>query len=251
MQKSIVTVIAAFLLCTVMPATAALYNADLTADVGSKLSTAAELPGGIDIIKGTITDSNVDTYKFYWGGGAFYANTIGTKFDDTVLYLFDSAGHGVQRNDDGFGIYADWSYLYRPSDVMNYNSSTDSYSGSVHQATLAAGYYYLAITGMGMTPVYSANNSSTYMFRNSNFQAQVGPKDATVTLDHWVGTNSQQVGAYTINFTEAGYDPETNIYSLGSVHPTAAPVPLPPAVFLLGSGLLGMCSLKKRVVSLK
>ena len=49
MKKTIVTVIALSLLCIAMPAAAALYNADLTLDVGSKITTAAVLPGGIAI----------------------------------------------------------------------------------------------------------------------------------------------------------------------------------------------------------
>lgn len=84
-------------------------------DVGQLPGTAALVPGGTLNITGTIS-GDADLWKFYWGGGGFYANTVGstpapgyTRID-TQLFLFDANGLGIQGNDDGIS-YAGPAYL--------------------------------------------------------------------------------------------------------------------------------------------
>jgi hypothetical protein len=236
MKKRIGAFFMFFVLCGAMPAWASLYQE--TVDAGSGLTTAAELTSGIDKITGSLNSSTdrVDMFKFYWGGGAFYVNTVGTGFDSKLI-LFDNHGHGVQANDDGFGASGAPSFLQRPSDVYYY------YNGNsvINYAGLDAGTYYLAITGTSYSP-YAGTSTSNTMFPGANFTKQNGPRNSTDILTGWTG--SSKTGSYTINFTEATKSGST--YTLGTAHPTSAPVPLPPAVLLLGSGLSGLFLFKKR-----
>jgi hypothetical protein len=239
MKKTIVAFFMFSVLCGTIPAWASLYQE--TVDAGSGLTTQAVLSVGIDKITGTLNSSSdkVDMFKFYWGGGVFYVNTVGTGFDSKLI-LFDNDGHGVQANDDGFGASGAPSFLQRPSDVYYY------YNGNsvINYAGLDAGTYYLAITGTGYSP-YSGTSTGNTMFPGSNFTKQNGPRNATDVLTGWTG--SSKTGSYTINFTEATKSGST--YTLGTAHPTGAPVPLPPAVLLFGSGLSGLFLSKRRRVA--
>lgn len=70
-------------------------------DAGSTLSTAQNLPGGINVIKGTISPRrDADLFSFFWSGGRFRATTVRGASFDTILQLFDSSGMLIAENDD-------------------------------------------------------------------------------------------------------------------------------------------------------
>lgn len=238
MKKALIAVSVLAVLLSALPASAYLAFKEST-DAGATLATAAVLSDGTAYVTGSINSSTdkVDLYKFNWGGGAFYVNTVSTAFD-SKLYLFDSTGHGVQANDDGFGTLSRPSYIQRPSSVYDYNSST-----YIPVGNLDAGTYYLAICGTGYSP-YSGSSSYT-LFPNINATKQIGPKNSTYTLSGWTGSST--TGAYYINFTQAsnGASGRGAIIS-GTENPTGSPTPIPPAVFLFGSGLSGLLLCKSR-----
>ncbi|MHC5936861.1 DVUA0089 family protein [Nostoc sp.] len=73
-------------------------------DAGKTLKTAQNLPGGIDVIKGTISSKNgADLFSFFWDSGRFKATTVDGASFDTILELFDSSGTLIAVNDDSKG----------------------------------------------------------------------------------------------------------------------------------------------------
>ena len=175
-------------------------------DAGQTLATAQVLGGGTDSITGALS-GDADIFKFAWGGGAFYADTLGSNFD-TQLFLFDSTGAGIRANDDGL-------------------TGLRSYIDPI----LAAGIYYLAISGFDNDPI----SASGIMFQSSPYSPQYGPNFPGETLQSWVGGGD--TGSYIINFrSESGEVVQTG------------EVPEPASVALLGMGLFGLFAAKRKQV---
>ncbi len=176
-------------------------------DAGQTLGSAQVLPGGTTAIQGNLGPGEADLFKFTWGGGAFYVNSVGTLWD-SQLFLFDASGAGVQANDDGIA-YAGPAYL--------------------QLAALAAGDYYLAISAYDLDP-YS---SSGVIFQSFPYGALYGPSN-TDPLSYWAGGTGAG-GDYTISFQQ--------VTSEGKPIGSSTPVGVPDGgatVALLGLGLGGI-----------
>jgi len=174
-------------------------------DAGQTLGTAQMLAGGTTAITGSLS-SDADLFGFAWGGGAFYADTLGSAFD-TQLFLFNSAGAGVWANDDGL-------------------SGLRSY---ISDAALAVGTYYLGISSFNNDPV----SASGVMFTSYPYGPQYAPLYPGETLSSWTGGYSG--GSYIINFRSAS----------GEVVQTGD-VPEPASLALIGLGLAGLAFSRKR-----
>ena len=180
-------------------------------DAGESLDTAQMVGGGVTQITGNV-NGDADMFGFYWGGGSFYANTVGST-GDTQLFLFDSSGAGIWGNDDGVS-FAGPAYISDPA--------------------LSAGTYYLGISSYDYDP-YSA---SGVMFQSFPWEPLYGPSNGTETLTNWDGT-SFAASAYTINFQQIDADgnPVGDPTGTGTA-PTQ--IPEPASIALMGLGLLGL-----------
>lgn len=179
-------------------------------DAGETLGTAQAVAGGTSQIQGSVS-GDADLFSFFWGGGSFYVNTVGSTFD-SQLFLFDSTGAGVWGNDDGIA-FAGPAYI--------------------SDANLAAGQYYLGVSGYNYDP-YSA---SGLIFDSYPYDPVYGPNN-TAPLSYWSGGSGS--GSYSINFqqiTSSG-DP------VGDPTPTGVPAPLGGG--LLALGLMAMGTLRAR-----
>ena len=175
-------------------------------DAGETILTALPLPVGTTAIVGGIS-TDADMYSFYWGGGMFQADTFGTAFD-TQLFLFDSTGAGVWANDDAV-------------------SACCGFRSEIIDAALAAGTYFIAISAFNNDP----RDGSNGLLFTSSFFVQEGPLGSEV-LASWDGSTSHEAEEYFINFYEATSMPP--------------PIPVPAAVWLFGSGLLGLIGIARR-----
>jgi hypothetical protein len=154
-------------------------------DTGQTLSTAQEIPAGLDpltAISGQISGTNtIGLFKiFLTGGQTFSATTVSANtlinvpidvllgapnpnLIDPQLFLFDADGNGVYGNDDSFG-------------------STQATLPSGGFSPLQSGFYFLAVASAGLTPVSSGGSI-------------FGPADATgIFAPNGVGAGQPLLG---------------------------------------------------------
>lgn len=201
--------IAAFL----APLTASAVSYFESSDAGETLVTAQSVPGGTSSIVGSL-NSDADLFSFQWGGGGFYANSVGSSFD-SQLFLFNSSGGGVLGNDDGIS-FAGPAYL--------------------QLADLAPGSYYIGISGFDYDP-YS---NGGMIFNSAPWSELHGPNNSQA-LTHWNGDYSYS-GNYSINFQEitANGNPVGNPNPTGTVPDTGGTL----AIFSLS--LLGLGAAQRK-----
>ncbi|MEH1936101.1 MAG: DVUA0089 family protein [Nostoc sp.] len=117
-------------------------------DAGKTLKTAQNLPGGINVIKGTISSKNgADLFSFFWDSGRFKATTVDGASFDTILELFDSSGTLIALNDDSKGTQQSTlnefldtgEYLLGISSFANFALSASSY-GDIAPGFSSGGY---------------------------------------------------------------------------------------------------------------
>ena len=107
-------------------------------DAGTTPETAAYISWDTTTIFGaTHYNDGADVYGFEWGGGFFFANTLGSELD-TMLSLFDSSGRLIAYNDDfndNSGIWYSHSLLSMELDPGNYflgiTNYTNNYEGNM------------------------------------------------------------------------------------------------------------------------
>jgi hypothetical protein len=185
-------------------------------DAGETLGTAQAVGGGYTAITGSVTTSDADLFSFNWGGGDFYANTVGSTFD-SQLFLFSSTGVGIQGNDDGIA-FAGPAYL--------------------QIGGLAAGAYYIGVSAYDYDP-YS---SGGLMFQSFPYEPLYGPLNGD-PLTHWAsGDGVFSSGAYSINFQQI----TSNGTPIGDPTPTGVP-DAGSSVALLGLGLASLAAIRRKI----
>jgi hypothetical protein len=182
-------------------------------DAGQTLATAQVVPGGTSVIVGNVS-GDADLFKFGWGGGSFYVNSVGGTVGDSQLFLFNSAGVGIQGNDDGIA-YAGPAYL--------------------QLGALAAGQYFIGISSYDYDPYSSAG----MIFPSNPYQPLYGPSNLS-PLSYW-GGGSYHNGSYSINFQQitSNGDPIGNPNPTGNVPETSS------SIALLGLGLAGLAMIRR------
>ena len=197
-------------------------------DAGDLLNTA-QIPTGagpLNTITGTVATSfDVDLYKIKVINpttfSAFLFGGEGPNDWDSILTLFDENGFGVYRNDDAI------------IDVGDSGLPVNHTFGPQ-----VSGIYYLAISDDDIGPLSGAASSiNDLIFPQSilPFTQVFGPtgNGAALPLAAWGSLDSEVVlnAGYDINLTGAEFV-----------------VPIPSAVWLFLSGLIGFLGIRKKVI---
>jgi len=201
------------------------------------LTTSAQTPlggGVLDQISGVVTDSHdVDLYRIFINDpAAFSATTMAgdpeiTDTDelDAALALFDATGRGVYYNDDG--VFDNANATLPPGDPFSPTST---------------GVYFLAVfddDGLPLSGAAASLGDLIFPIVDFPFTEVVGPTggggalplsgwgfdpDTPIDFDNNIGLD----GEYIVNLTGAQFV-----------------VPVPAALWLFGSGLLGLIGISR------
>lgn len=176
-------------------------------DAGNTPATARAVPGGADVINGTVgAPGDVDIYALTFDSAATITFTAGTSptIDDNLI-LINGAGNPLWGNDDSFD----------PSEI----------TASRIVWTVEPGTYYLA---------YGANNMYAY---NAEDIEVCGNDDGNCSFTTEVvayvapGANSEEVGSYVITLSTP---------TAGAPAASAGPESIPT---LSGWGMMGLSGL--------
>ena len=216
--------------------TLAASNANLVSQIAAVTQTYNDPFWGLQTIDAGDFNTSTGTMS-WWGGKAFvnYLNNIsyGGSNQWSLPGWTDTGAVGVQCNNNG----GDCGYNVNPS-----------------SSPLAQLYYgELAKKARFNTSNESQNGSG--IFGNNGAQVAggaVGPFINVQSSRYWLGTEYEQDPVNAWHFiTGTGYqtyvsDKRWNLYAWAVSPGQVAAVPVPGAVWLMGSGLLGMVSLKRR-----
>lgn len=188
-------------------------------DAGDTLATA-QVTGAATTIVGTVSaHGDVDIYRITISTPtAFSASTLGSGWD-TMLGLFDSAGHLVEYNDD--------------SNAAAYNNASllPATAGNPY-APQTAGTYYVSVSAYDVEPRASVGSSYVDMVGSASWWDSgtstyvYGPTDTSYVLAEWHDYSGTPSGAYTLTLTGVGALPGPSV---------ASHVPLENATINLGS----------------
>lgn len=207
------------------------------ADAGD-LTTSAQTPlgsGVLDQISGVVTNSHdVDLYKIFIDNPIVFSATTSagdpekteTEELDAALALFDATGHGVYFNDD------------RVIDDANATLP----SGHLLSPT-STGVYFLAVfddDGLPLSGAAASLDDLIFPIVDAPYTDVVGPTGSggTLPLSGWgfdpdtpidFDNNVGLDGEYLVNLTGANFV-----------------VPIPAALWLFGSGLLGLFGIARK-----
>jgi hypothetical protein len=198
-----------------------------TSDAGELFDSAQTTIGigSIDEITGAISTSyDVDLYKIRISDptnfSAYVSGGEGSNNWDSVLTLFDENGLGIYRNDD-----------------VETSSGNAGLPANHLLGPKIAGNYFLAISDDDIFPYGSAPiNESIYSFFSYPYTQVIGPTDSDLTLASWNSMSTEHTfnnANYSISFTGAEF---------------AAPVPVPTATWLFGSGIIGFLGMRKKAL---
>ena len=204
----------------------ALYSSVSNAAVWTEVGDAGDVPataqqvtgnGTLTTIAGTITDNpftHVDMFAIYLptalaqftAQASIPSPPIGTVGFTVQMFLFDLNGIGVYASQDPNNMF------------LSYNPSM-------------AGLYYLAVSPWNIDPFGPKDEfgfDERIWLQGSS--TPDGPA-ALLPVSGWGGTYSAVSSGYTINLTGAEF---------------ISAVPIPPAPWLFGSGLLGLVGIARR-----
>lgn len=178
-------------------------------DAGETLATAQVISGAETTITGTVgagTD-HVDIYKInITQPVAFSATTYGSALGDTMLLLFDAAGHLVEANDD-------WSW------TTNWSNLPAGGLGNTN-APVSAGWYYLAVSPYYADPLAGSadmwSSSSPTWVDPETGDSVDGPADASLVLDGWSLNPTMGSGDYTVTLNGVGATTTQTLYAVGT-----------------------------------
>jgi hypothetical protein len=190
---------------------------------GTAGSAVTSIKGSLTANSGGIYDG--DAYKIYISSpGTFSASTTGfspgANSFDSELFLFNLDGTGIVMNDD---------------DPVTGNSQSNIPAGNALTASLGVGYYYLLITGQGMTPTSAAGLIFPGWTDGTTDPTGVYGPNAGAGAITGFGGSADEGGAYSISL--AGV----------SIAPAASAVPEPGTLWLgLLAGPALLAALRRR-----
>lgn len=156
-----------------------------SSDAGDSLETALTLDLGTDLVLGDL-NSDVDMYRFSWGGGNLGVNVVGQGSLDPLLFLFNEQGQGLLGSDD-------------------FNQPGYPAGSAGFDLELSQGIYYIALTGWDGTHHSAVNRAGNDLFLESlpsgglSYEFDV---DSTAgALSSWRGSGA--VGRYMMEFSKA------------------------------------------------